>query len=459
MHIKIRLLSVLLVFVMAAATILGGKGEIKFPEQGNAEDEAAWTSKKETIYVWYSDEALGNYLNSAAVNFGNEHGVRIIPVYKNTSKLLEDVYDATMDPEKQLPDAYVINNDELEQAYLSGLATEIQNPSGLVNEAWYALTGLSAVTYELKMVAYPFYYETSILFYNKDYLDMWVRQKKDREDLAAQGIELAEDEEGMEWSENCLGEDGIPNTIEGLLQFANTFDAPEGVDGVMKWDVSDIFYNYWIVGNYLVIGGDCGDDKTNVNIYNNETVQCLKTYQELNQFFFIEADSVTKDSCLQDFMDGALVFTVGTTDTLKKLEAAKAEGTFVYDYGVAKLPDVDNTLKSRTLSVTYAMAINGFSEHKDLANEFAEYATRIYTPELYARSGKMATALEASRGDKLQTIFEEQYEKSVSLPKMMEIGNLWLQLEALFSRVWDGEEVLPLVKELEEQIATQILDE
>ena len=158
-------------------------------------------------------------------------------------------------------------------------------------------------------------------------------------------------------------------------------------------------------------------------------------------------------------MDGALVFTIGTTDTLRKLEEAKAEGTFVYDYGVAKLPDVDNTLKSRTLSVTYAMAINGFSEHKDLANEFAEYATRTYTPELYARSGKMATALEASRGDKLQTIFEEQYEKSVSLPKMMEIGNLWLQLEALFSRVWDGEEVLPLVKELEEQIATQILDE
>ena len=68
----------------------------------------------------------------------------------------------------------------------------------------------------------------------------------------------------------------------------------------------------------------------------------------------------------------------------------------------------------------------------------------------------MAAALEASRGEPLLGIFADQYAKSVSLPKMMEIGNLWLQLEALFAKVWDGEEVVPLVRELEEQIATQI---
>jgi len=459
MHIKKRLFSVLLVVIMAASTIFGGRGEIHFPNADEGEDEAAWTSKKETIYVWYGDEALESYVSSAALNFGKERGVRVIPVYKNTSKLLEDVYDATMDPEKQTPDAYVINNDELEQAYLSGLATEIQNRSGLVNEAWYCLTGLSAVTYHLKMVAYPFYYETSILVYNKDYLDMWVRQQAEREKQAAAGEEDGGGEEELTWSENCLREDGVPLTIEGLLQFANTFDAPEGVEGVMTWDVADIFYNYWIVGNYLIVGGDCGDDKTNVNIYNDETVECLKVYQELNQFFFIEPGSVDSESAIQDFIDGKLVFTIATTDILQRLEQAKADGTFAYNYGVAKLPDVSDSLKSRALSVTNAVAINGFSEHKDLANEFAEYLTRAYSHELYARSGKMGTALEASRGDQVLGIFADQYENSVSLPKMMEIGNLWLQLEALLANVWNGEEVLPLVRGLEEQIALQILDE
>lgn len=457
MHSQRRLISVLLTVIMVALIIFGSNGELTVKEPENPEEETTWTSQKETIYVWYSDPALESYVNSAAVSFGEAEGVRVIPVLKTTSTLLSDIYEATMDPEQKTPDAYVINNDELEQAYLSGLATEIQNASGMVNEAWYPLTALSAVTYHMKMVAYPFYYETSILVYNKDYIEMWLRQQADRAALAAEGYE--EENEGGGWSENCVGEDGVPLTVEGLLKFADTFDAPEGVDGVMKWDVSDIFYNYWIVGNYLIVGGECGDDNLNVDIYNNETVDCLKTYQELSQFFFIEPENSDSETVLQDFMEGRLVFTIGTTDVVKKLEQAKQEGVFVYDYGVAKLPDVSDALESRTLSVTNALAINGFSEHKDLANRFAEYLTRANTPEFYSKSGKMATALQACRGDELLTTFMEQYAASISLPKMMEIGNLWLQLEALFAKVWNGEEILPLVQELEAQISTQIGEE
>ena len=458
MHIKRRLIAILLTIAVTALVIQGGKGEIRFPGQEGQEEEATWTSKKETIYVWYTDAALESYVNSAAVSFGEAEGVRVIPVLKNTSNLLEDVYDATMDPEKQTPDAYVINNDELGQAYLAGLATEIQNRSGMVNEGWYPLTALSAVTYRLKMVAYPFYYETSILVYNKDYIEMWVRQQEDHANLVAQGLEEESESENT-WSENCIDENGIPLTVEGLLKFADTFDAPEDVDGVMKWDVADIFYNYWIVGNYLNVGGDCGDDDTNVNIYSDETMECLRTYQELNQFFFIEPESVNSESALQDFMEGRLVFTIGTTDVVRRLEEAKAEGVFLYDYGVAKLPDVSETLKSRTLSVTNALAINGFSEPQDLANRFAEYMTRTAMGDFYTRTGKMGTALQADHGDKILAAFREQYANSISLPKLMEIGNLWLQLEALYAKVWSGEEILPLVRALEEQISTQIGEE
>ena len=53
-------------------------------------------------------------------------------------------------------------------------------------------------------------------------------------------------------------------------------------------------------------------------------------------------------------------------------------------------------------------------------------------------------------------VFYEEYKRSISLPKMMEIGNLWLQLEALFSKVWNGAEIEPLVAELDEQIRTQL---
>ena len=457
MHIKRRLLAILLVVAMTALVVLGSRQELRFENAREQAEESAWTSKKETIYVWYVDSALEGYLGSAAVSFGEKEGVRVIPVMKTTSELLEDAYDATLDEEKQTPDAIVINNDELAKAYLSGLADEIQSPSGIINEAWFPETALSAVTYHGKKVAYPFYYETGILVYNKDYLDMWVRQQADRAAIAAMGLEEGEEETLS--PTDFVGENGIPLTVEGLLQFADTFDAPENVDGVMKWDVTNIFYNYWIVGEYLNVGGKCGDDSDNVNIYNEETMACLKAYQALNQFFFIEAGSVTAESAFQDFIEGRLVFTIGTTDTLRRLEEAKRDGTMVYDYGVATLPDVSDSLRSRTLSVTNAIAINGFSQHKTLANKFAEYLVCGYSSELYGKSGKMAATKAASRGNEMLGIYEEQYAKSVSLPKMMEIGNLWLQLEALFSKVWKGEEVLPLLQSLENQIGAQITEE
>ncbi|MBP5262743.1 MAG: extracellular solute-binding protein [Lachnospiraceae bacterium] len=457
MHIKGRLFAILLTVVMASGAILGGKQEIRFREKESQAEETVWTSKKETIYVWYADADLESYLSSAAVSFGEQEGVRVIPVHKTTTELLQEAYEATMDPEKQKPDALVINNDELAKAYLSGMADEAVSPSGLFAEAWFPKSALSAVTYHGKKVAYPFYYETTLLVYNKDYLDMWVRQQADRQAIAALGL-TEEDEEAVT-DTTFVGEDGVPMTVEGLLQFADTFDAPEGVEGVMKWDVEDIFYNYWIVGEYLIVGGESGDDSDDVNIYNEETMACLQTYQALNQFFFIEAGSVTSESALQDFIEGKLVFTIGTTDVLKKLEKATEDGEFDYEYGVAVLPDVSDTLKSRTLSVTKALAINGFSEHKELANRFAEYVTCKHAADLYPKTGKMAASLTASRGDALLSICEQQYAKSVSLPKMMEIGNLWLQLEAVFSKAWNGEEILPLLQDLEKQISTQITEE
>ena len=87
----------------------------------------------------------------------------------------------------------------------------------------------------------------------------------------------------------------------------------------MKWDVNNIFYNYWIVGNYMIVGGDPGDDRNDININNPETIQCLEVYKALNQFFFIESDTVTYDSVIQDFIDGKTMFTIGTTDVGKRL--------------------------------------------------------------------------------------------------------------------------------------------
>jgi maltose-binding protein MalE len=248
----------------------------------------------------------------------------------------------------------------------------------------------------------------------------------------------------------------VPLTVDDILNIADTFDVPEGVEGVMKWDVSDIFYNYWFVGNYMTVGGTTGDDQTDININNSESVSCLEVYKSLNQFFSIESSTVDYETVLQDFIDGKTVFTIATVDGAKRLEEAVAGGDYPYVLKAATIPAVSPELQSRSMTVTNVVVINGYSKHKEAANEFAAFLTTEYSKNLYERTGR-APALKTANFDHalLQTYMAE-YEKGIPLPKMMSAGNYWLNLEVLFSKVWNGGEVPALLEELSLRMENQL---
>ncbi len=89
---------------------------------------------------------------------------------------------------------------------------------------------------------------------------------------------------------------------------------------------------------------------------------------------------------------------------------------------------------------------------------FAAYLAEGYADGLYERSGKMPASLQAAENadNGALMIFADEYADSVSLPKMLETGNFWMQLEVLFSKVWNGDDVTTLVQQLDETIAGQV---
>ena len=429
MHFKQRIIAVLALIIMMVAVIAGSKIDMTGAEEGLA--GLSVFQKKETIYFWYADDSMTDFLNSAAVSFGSERNVRVIPVLVDDSEYLEAINRASLHSSR-VPDVYLLSHESLEKAYLAGLASPIADEEGICTTADFPQTALSAVTYHEKLVAYPLSFETSALVYNKTYLQQWEAQQE-------QGVENV-----------------IPETVDDILDIADTFDVPEGVEGIMKWDVSDIFYNYWIVGAHMIVGGDPGDDESNINISNPQTNECLEVYKALNQFFFIESDTVTFESVVQDFIDGKIVFTIATTDVLEKLETAGEEGTLVYEYGIARMPAVSSTLASRSLSVTTGVCVNGYSQHQELANEFAAFLVNDYSSSMYERTGRMSAKLAGDREDEAVRTFKEEYADSVPLPKMMATSNFWIELEVLFSKVWNGGDIPALVQELSDRILLQI---
>lgn len=475
MGFKKRVVAVAAVVAMAAALLYGGTKEVA----PLSEEESALSlfGEKETLYFWYADEALTNFVNSAAVSFGEKEDVRVIPVLCEESEYLEAINNASLHT-NQIPDAYLLSHDSLEKAYLAGLAGEIKDVEDVANEEHFPKAALDAVTYDGGLVGYPLSFETSVLVYNETYLETWAAQQAESElaateeeeepaetvDESAQATSESADAASLdetavaEKTEEYLAE-AIPGTVDDILNIADTFDVPEGVEGVFEWDVSDIFYNYWLVGNYMIVGGDAGDDRTNINIDNEETRACLQVYKDLNQFFSIESDTVEYDAVMQDFIDGKIVFTIATTDAVATLEAAKEDGSLAYEYGFATVPDVSESYASRSMSVTNCVVINGYSEKKELANRFAAYLTGEAANSLYQMAGKVPANLNADSDNGALNIFKLEYAESIPLPKMMATGNYWIQLEALFANVWNDADVADAVSELAEQIASQVASE
>lgn len=471
-----KILGVFLAVAAAAVLLLVGVYSGRNVGQGETGD--AILAGKPTLNLWYTDESLEDFLASAALDFSEERNVRVIPTLVSGLEYLESIQEASLST-NAYPDLYILGNESLEKAWLTGLASEIRDAENSVSAEHFPETAIRAVSYQGKTIGYPFFFETSALVYNKTYLEEMAAAllEAEADALAGQEAMAALDENG----EPVAGEDAatgepesaaiteeaiaqraeelIPTTIDGILSFADSYNAPEQVEAVFRWDVSDIFYNYFFVGNYADVGGPYGDDENSIDIYNEETIRCLTAYQDLNQFFSIDPDEVTYESVVQDFLDGKLVFTVATTDILNRLEEAVADGSFPYEYGVTRTPDIDGELGTRSLSVTNVAVVNGYSEQKETANAFARFLTQEASAELYESAHKLPAFTEAVPETEQAAAFAGEYAQSVPIPKMMTTSNYWVQMEIAFTQIWGGEEVSETLRGLSEQILSQVKGE
>ena len=474
-------------------------------EETTVPDENAVVEDENTLTLWYTDDALTDYLTAEALSYQSQTGIKVNPVLVSGVEYLEHINSASLTPESERrelpPDVYITTHDTLLRAYLSNLAVKVSDAEEFLNEEYYPKTALNAVTCYGDYVGYPLYYETNYFLYNKTYMASIAQNRIESEADALEGeaateelensdetpenseiLDISEDKENEEPEEAAdEGEAGdeegdpmgsedsdiseealerlatmIPATLDDITTFANNYDAPEAVESVFEWDVTDIFYNYFFVGNYMEVGGEDGDNTAVFNIYNQQAVDCLSVYQSMNQFFSIDADEVSYDKILDDFIQGKTVFTVATTDAIAKIEEAKAKGEFDFDFGVTYLPDISTLLKARGLSVTTAAAVNGYSDRIEMASDFARFLTVEKSQELYKKAGKIACRSDVQYDNEEIGNIMAEYEKSVPLPKMVEAINYWVQLEIAFTKIWNGADPDETLKELSDTIGGQI---
>ena len=149
MFLKKRMIATAAVIAMAAAAVYGSTQEMS--QTQDTGERLQLFRAKETIYCWYSDEALSGYINAAAVSFGEQNKVRVIPVLTSDSEYLEAVNQETLHS-AQIPDIYLLSSDSLEKAYLAGLATKVPDTEGICDTDHFSRAALAAVTYDDKII-------------------------------------------------------------------------------------------------------------------------------------------------------------------------------------------------------------------------------------------------------------------------------------------------------------------
>ena len=473
MRLRYRLLSIILVLSMLIAcmvhairgrmmTAQGAEASLR-SEGGALSSLSDVLTDTVTLRLWYTDPALTEYLNYVAVAWHEMHDdVRIRPELVSAIEYLEAIQAASVSEDTPTPDLYLTTNDTLEKAYLAGMASPVAYSFKDLNYA-----AQDAVTYQGQMIAYPYYFETAALLYNRTYLEEAARDTLEDEALQAGealvGQEVPLDDADVE----ARIESYIPRSIADIMTFAESYNAPETVEAVFQWDVNDVFNNYFFVGEHVSVGGEAGDDIAQIDIYNTDAIRGMQIFQQMNQFFAIDADEVSSETIIEDFIAGKTVFTLSTTDAVRRITEAQASGDCIYEYGAAPMPELTEELSSRPLSVTSCIVVNAYSEHAEIAHEAAynmcreawamgDHTAIETTDSMMRMSGKCGAGGSAIYGNPMYDEFYRSYEDSVPVSKMLETSNFWIYLEIAFTDVWNGADPNDSLKALSERIMTQV---
>lgn len=401
------ILRCLAVFVLAGVLTACGKA----PEEGVEK-------KKVALTLWYTEESMQDYVESAAAEYKKKSGVQVNCEWVDSAHYLDQIYNASMDEEQTTPDIYLLRNDLLGEACMQGTAQV--NLSAAYTKKNYCQTALDAATFQNKLMGYPLYYKTSCMIYNAD----------------------------------CFEQ--APATMGAITAYAQQVQFDETMQYILYWDVKDYLCNYSFVGNYLDIGGKCGDDRDSISIVNDETIQCLQQYQALGQFFAIDSESMNADVVPAALMEGRTLCVLADCDMVHIINYYAQNNGVEVPYHICRIPDVTDELKSRSGSYTELVLVNGLGLQQDEAGSFAEYLTSDYVEKLYDKTGHFAAKRGINYANKEFSQLYEIYEQSKQFPKLPETQDNHLWLDVLFANVWQGEDITAQLQSYSDKITGRL---
>lgn len=193
---------------------------------------------------------------------------------------------------------------------------------------------------------------------------------------------------------------------------------------ILEWDVNDPFYDFPFVSNSVSF------EKTEAEsmniVYDEELYNKDLTFLEtILSFFSVDAQTVSEESIIENFLAGRTVCAIIDSDSVSRLEG--------YSYSLTGLPDLSEELTASSAAVTDMLLVNDFSEKTKQASDFAKYVTVDCSGILRDMTGHFSV-IPSENPEWTESVAYQSYESAVLVPNSMNAKDFWVGLKETISK-------------------------
>ena len=298
-----------------------------------------------TINVWYDNKDYERYLNTVASGLKAANNlITVNPVYIEAQDIIDTLYTETV-RNNNAPDVYLMSSENSDKAYLLGLMLENDSYGDIYNENIYGKAAIKSASYKGKLYGYPVSFDMPVMVYNKKYAS------------------------------------SVDSYYE-IKQISDNYQVTEenqNIKKVFDFDASDMLINYPYVGRYMNIGGDVSENADIFTIDELNFKRALKEYASLKNTFGIDRNESTHESCLDEFIQNKLLYTIVNTSDLKKIDDSGVS------YGIIPVPYLSEGLESVPMSITTLAVVNPYTSDISVAKTVARAISYDYAADMHAK--------------------------------------------------------------------------
>lgn len=421
---KKRLLSLMVITTMLfGLTACGSKpaATTEQPAEEAATTEGLQPEEGASLVVWESTGPENEFMKMVAEEFTKKYGVQVtveeVGAVDAKGRMAQD------GPAGVGADVFAAPHDHTGELVASGLVIENANGERIKSEFMQA--AVDGLSIEGKVYGYPTAIETYGLFYNKDIFPT------------------------------------APKSYDEIIAKAKEFNNAKENKYAFMWDVANAYYSHsFIAGGGGYIFGNGGTNKDDVGIDSAGAVAGANSMMALKAILPVNsADSTTQimEGLFDEGKIGAMI------DGPWAVEGRKTAGL---NFGVAKLPVLQDGKQQSSFSGIRALFVSAYSKYPNAAQLFADMATSedmlLKRFQTTSQIPPMLALMDAPeiKDNEFVAPFLEQAQFAVPMPSIPQMGLVWTPYGAAFASMWNDnvkpEEALKTAAEtVREAIATQ----